>query len=160
RGRIGALVQAITDPLSGQPEAKATPASIAPLRVRHYGVLLSRTPLDVSGTAYWARWRTASGYATHLALSAAPSSWGAWASGLLPPGERLFYEDRHSRNYRVAVVRGQRLEAVLYMGKSPAPASLDWLAGAFAGPLTTAAERRALLAGRPLLGGAQGEILC
>ena len=37
-GRIGALVQPATDPYSGQPESKATPARIAPLAVSHYGL--------------------------------------------------------------------------------------------------------------------------
>jgi assimilatory nitrate reductase catalytic subunit len=36
-GAFGALVQPATDPYSGQPEAKATPARIAPLAVSHYG---------------------------------------------------------------------------------------------------------------------------
>src|SRR5204863_142640 len=53
-GRIGALVQPATDPYSGQPEAKATPARIAPLAVSHYGLALSRQPVRRSGLAYWA----------------------------------------------------------------------------------------------------------
>src|SRR5262249_30456916 len=61
-GRIGALVQAITDPISGQPEAKSTPASIRALGASHYGVLLSRAPVDIPAALYWARARTRSGY--------------------------------------------------------------------------------------------------
>ena len=47
--RIGALVQPATDPYSGQPESKATPARIAPLAVSHYGLALSRQPLKRAG---------------------------------------------------------------------------------------------------------------
>src|SRR5262245_25803928 len=40
--RVGALVQPATDPFSGQPEAKATPARIAPLAAARFGFALSR----------------------------------------------------------------------------------------------------------------------
>ena len=53
-GRIGALVQPATDPFSGQPEAKATPACIAPYPVGSFGFLLSRQQLRPGGLAYWA----------------------------------------------------------------------------------------------------------
>jgi assimilatory nitrate reductase catalytic subunit len=42
--RIGAMVQSVADPVSGQPESKATPARIEPLAVSHYGFALSRRP--------------------------------------------------------------------------------------------------------------------
>src|SRR5688500_11688468 len=54
-GRIGALVQPATDPFSGQPEAKATPARIAPQPATHYGFLLSRQRLQPNVLAYWAQ---------------------------------------------------------------------------------------------------------
>ena len=43
--RIGDLVAPVTDPFSGQPEAKATPAAIAPVEFAWRGFALSRRPL-------------------------------------------------------------------------------------------------------------------
>ena len=45
--RVGALVAPFTDPFSGQPESKATPASIAPYEYVFRGFALSRTPLQL-----------------------------------------------------------------------------------------------------------------
>ena len=54
-GRVGALVQPATDP-SRQPEAKATPAAIAPEPVSHYGFVLTRTaPAPTAGLSYRAQ---------------------------------------------------------------------------------------------------------
>jgi assimilatory nitrate reductase catalytic subunit len=158
-GRIGALVQPITDPLSGQPESKATPAALSRVEASHYGFLLSRNAVTPDAQ-YWTRARMPAGFATFLALTATPASWSAWSGPLLPAGEPLTYEDARSRQFRVAVVRGQRLEAVLYMAAGPTLPSLEWLKGCFDRPVTSAAERRSLLAGRPVGGADEGPIVC
>jgi assimilatory nitrate reductase catalytic subunit len=44
--RVGSLAAAFTDPVSGQPEAKATPAAIAPKAYQQRGFVLSRKPLS------------------------------------------------------------------------------------------------------------------
>ena len=78
-GRIGALVQPRTDPFSGQPDAKATPARIGAVPVSHYGFVLSRRPVPMTGLGYWARARMPAGYATLIALDAPPEGWSAWS---------------------------------------------------------------------------------
>src|SRR3954468_8034712 len=45
--RVGSLVASFTDPFSGQPENKATPASITPHDFVFSGFALSRTPLEL-----------------------------------------------------------------------------------------------------------------
>src|SRR5690606_4660087 len=42
KGRVGAVVNAVVDPVSGQPETKHTPVRIFPFAGRWYGFLLSR----------------------------------------------------------------------------------------------------------------------
>ncbi|MDQ4061814.1 MAG: nitrate reductase, partial [Pseudomonadota bacterium] len=44
-GRVGALVHPVTDPISGQPDAKGTPARVAPAAYALRGFALSRSPL-------------------------------------------------------------------------------------------------------------------
>src|SRR5262245_3724681 len=53
--RVGALVAPITDPFSGQPENKATPASITPYEYVFRGFALSRKPLALPEHAWSAR---------------------------------------------------------------------------------------------------------
>ncbi len=50
--RVGALVAPFTDPFSGQPENKATPASIAPYEYVFRGFALSRKPLALPQHAW------------------------------------------------------------------------------------------------------------
>ncbi len=53
--RVGALVAPITDPFSGQPENKATPAAIVPYEYVFRGFALSRKPLQLPAHAWVAR---------------------------------------------------------------------------------------------------------
>ena len=48
--RVGSLVAPVTDPFSGQPENKATPASITPYEYVFRGFALSRKPLTLPST--------------------------------------------------------------------------------------------------------------
>jgi assimilatory nitrate reductase catalytic subunit len=52
---IGDLVMPHTDPFSGQPESKATPASIAPVSYEFRGFALTRQPIELPAEAWWAR---------------------------------------------------------------------------------------------------------
>ena len=161
-GRVCALVQPTTDPVSGQPESKATPAAIAPESVSHYGFVLTRgSPAPITGLTYWARAAMPAGFVTFLALELPAGGWAEVRDQLLPPGERTCYEDARSGLYRAAVLREGRLEAVLYLAPGPTLPSLEWLKGQFARAAIPTVERRALLAGRPLDARAdEGPIVC
>ena len=159
-GRIGALVHPATDPISGQPEAKGTPARIEALPMTHFGFALARCPLSLHGTAYWARSRMPAGEAAYFALDAAPLSWRDWSARLLPDGEWLTYEDTATEQFRAAVIRDGRLEAVIYAARQPELPSTEWLKTAFGPTSLSAQDRRALLAGRPIGGVEEGPIVC
>ena len=160
QARICALVQPATDPYSGQPEAKATPASIEPFAVSHYGFALARGSIATAGMAYWARARMPAGHVTFFALATPPALWTEWAAGLLPPGERLTYEDDRSGQFRSAVLRADRLDAVLYVGPAPVLPSIEWLKTCFAEPAVARKDWRSLLAGRPVGGADEGPVVC
>ncbi len=61
--RVGALVNPVVDPISGEPEFKHTPARVEPLRVEWYGVLYLRDGAESPETAggdkltWWTRVR-------------------------------------------------------------------------------------------------------
>jgi assimilatory nitrate reductase catalytic subunit len=155
------MVQPATDPISGQPEAKATPARIEPMAVSHYGFALSRQPLATTGLAYWSASRTAFGQILHFALNCGVGPASAWPRSSLPCGDRLEFSDAAAGAYRAAVLRQERLESVVVIGPGPKLPSPEWLKSQFDRDVIPAAERRTLLAGRPISGAANdGPIVC
>jgi assimilatory nitrate reductase catalytic subunit len=160
--RVGALVQSATDPFSGQPEAKATPARIAPLAVAHYGFALSRRPLRLPGLTYWAAARAAFGHVLNFAFDGpGADGWRAWLAPALPEGERVTFEDARAGLYRVGVHREGRLEALLFVAPSPKLPSPEWLKAQFDRVGIGGTERRTLLAGIPFEGATdEGAIVC
>src|SRR5688500_2547281 len=54
-GRVGALVHPIVDLVSGQPDAKATPVTIAAVPAARRGFVLSPTPVALPSGVWWAR---------------------------------------------------------------------------------------------------------
>ena len=159
-GPIGALTQPLVDPLSGQPELKGTPARIEPVAARHFGCILSRARVPTEGLTYWTRARMQAGEVIFFALADTPAAWSEWAGQRLPAGDSISYEDAGSQQFRLALLRQGRLEAVLYSAPQPELPSLEWLKGRFDAASIPAPERRALIAGRPLGGGDEGPIVC
>lgn len=53
--RVGALVNPVVDPVSGEPEFKHTPVRVEPFVVEWQAFVLSRTALAVDGVANWTR---------------------------------------------------------------------------------------------------------
>jgi assimilatory nitrate reductase catalytic subunit len=158
--RIGALVHSLADPISGQPDAKGTPARVGAVAVAHYGCVLSRAAIPTHGLQYWARARTAFGVLINFTLDRPAQGWETWSSDLLPPGECLSYALERSGIYRAAVLSGGRLQAVLYVGPGPVFPALDWLKTQFEVSAIPASERRGLLAGRPAAADDEGPIVC
>jgi len=159
--RIGALVQPATDPFSGQPEAKATPARLEPHTVSHFGFLLSRQSLRPDTLVYWAAARTSFGHLLDFALNEPTAGWAAWQYALMPAGDRSSFRDAAAGVYRTAVLREGRLEAVLFVGKGPKLPSRAWLKSRFAMTSLASSDRRALLAGGPVEGAFdEGPVVC
>ena len=76
--RVGALVAPFTDPFSGQPENKATPASIAPHDFVFRGFALSRKPLALPAHAWSARVAVNGGHGYLFADNADLKGWQSW----------------------------------------------------------------------------------
>jgi len=121
--RVGDLVAAHTDPYSGQPEAKATPASIAPAEFPLRGFGRVRRGMSPPPGTWWARLATAAGPEYRLATSDGPLIWHDVAHRLLGPDARLT-ERLEGGVYRVAAFVDGELEGLLCVG--PADASLRW----------------------------------
>ena len=83
---IGELVMPETDRYSGQPDSKATPASIAPAHFAYRGFALTRRPVDLPAETWWARVAVAKASGLLLATNEGPEIWRSRARELFGAG--------------------------------------------------------------------------
>ena len=158
--RVGALVAPFTDPFSGQPENKATPASIAPYEYVFRGFALSRRPLELPPHALWARVAVTGGYGYLLADNADLVGWQSWLRS--KAGSDLAeYKDFGGGIYRAAAFAGDRIETCLFMGPARDAGDWDVVKSLFAAEALSDDQRRMLLSGKSMDGLASaGPIVC
>jgi assimilatory nitrate reductase catalytic subunit len=161
--RLGALVHPDRDCHSGQPDMKATPVALAPIRFTAHGFLLSHAPLVLPDDFWWARASVHGGTLTRFATDAPAEGWQALAHRLLGAGGAVIeLHDETQQTYRAACVRDDRLHACLYLadGTRPLP-GLDWLQQQLGAAKLDEGARKALLAGRAPDGMADtGPVIC
>jgi assimilatory nitrate reductase catalytic subunit len=158
--RVGSLVAPFTDPFSGQPENKATPASIAPFEYVFRGFALSRQPLRLPAHAWVARVAVHGGHGYLFADNADLLGWQLWLR-MSTEGGLAEYKDFGGGIYRGASFNAGRIETCLFIG--PADDAGDWnvVKGLFAADALSDAERRMLLSGKSTDGLANvGPIVC
>ncbi len=158
--RVGALVAPFTDPYSGQPEAKSTPASIAPYEFVFRGFVLSRQELKLPDNVWWARVAVTGGYGYLFADNGDLARWASWLRARA--GDDLAeYNDFGGGVYRAASFAGERIETCLFVGPAHDAGDWDTVKTLFAeGPLGNEA-RAMLLSGRSSEGLAStGPIVC
>ncbi len=158
--RVGALVASHTDPFSGQPESKATPVVIAPYEYVFRGFVLSRKELALPQNPWWARATIEGGFGYLFADNGDLPHWTSWlqAHGAEDIAE---YSDAGGGIYRAATFAGERLETCVFVG--PGHDAGDWnvVKAMFAADALSDDQRRWLLSGRAIEGGANaGPIVC
>ncbi len=154
RGRVGALVNPVVDPLSGQPESKQTPVRIETWQPRWQALVLSRQALRIDGAEYQIKVKGDGFWRYHLAGQAAMDVLSNWSKTLFPDAsqelaECLEYSDIDIGDYRMATIEAGRLSACVFVtaqGELPEP---GWLCGLFGKPELTRKERLSLLSGLP-----------
>jgi assimilatory nitrate reductase catalytic subunit len=165
RGRIGALVNPVVDPCSGQPESKQTPVLIKRYPAQWYGMILSRSPLMIPGIEYLVKIK-GNGFSRYeLADIKQPPHWRQWLETILSkPAENhdwLEYSDPELGAYRNALVIDNRLECCLFISSTPVLPEPAWLATLFSQEVLGRPERLRLLSGLPPMGGEDcGRIVC
>ncbi len=165
--RTGSLVHAIVDPLSGQPDSKATPVAIAPFAVVSAGFMLSRRRVSLPRDSVWAWSAVAGGYAARIdtndegvnllaALAAACEEQAG--EGKV---EVLRYQDKARGLSRVALIAEDRLVGALFL--APVAGAPKWsiLADAWTAETIDKSMRRVILSGKRLDGAAdEGPNVC
>jgi assimilatory nitrate reductase catalytic subunit len=147
--RTGDLVAPNVDPFSGQPEAKATPASIAPISFAYGGFVVARGDISLPQGTWWARVALEGGKGLLIASNDGPAHWRARIPSLLgEDAEVAEYIDESRGVYRVAVFVGDVLEFCLFLGPREAPPHWDAISALIAAHSVGSGERRAILSGR------------
>ncbi len=158
--RVGALVAPLTDPFSGQPESKATPASITPYEYVFRGFALSRAQLDLPDHVWWARVAVSGGYGYLFADNADLAGWSSWLRSVAG-SDLAEYRDFGGGVYRAASFAVDQIETCLFLG--PARDAGDWnvVKDLFAAGALSDGQRRMLLSGKSMDGLASaGPIVC
>ncbi len=153
-GRVGALVNPVTDPVSGQPESKHTPVIIEPWRPAWHGFLLTRRRLAIADVEYCVEITGDRFLRYELAGDSAPADWPHWARKLLcdaEPGkaEWVDYSDTRAGRYRGARIVGGAVESCLFVAPDIGLPDRSWLGTLFSRDTLSDAERMSLLAGKP-----------
>jgi assimilatory nitrate reductase catalytic subunit len=87
--RVGDLVSPHTDPVSGQPEAKATPATVAPVDFARRGFTRGRANPALPADTWWAKVAVAEGVEYRLATNQGLLFWHDFAYRSRGPDARL-----------------------------------------------------------------------
>jgi assimilatory nitrate reductase catalytic subunit len=164
QSRVGAAVNPVVDPISGEPEFKHTPVRVEAWPSDWRGFVLSRVPVTPPADAWWCA--SQGERAQRLEFSgrgdAAPDA--QWLKAQLgqaaDAAEWIEYKDVTTGNYRAALVLSGELLAAMMVTRSNDLPSRNWLMSLFAAPSLTADDRRSLLLGRLQNGFDPGSTVC
>jgi len=122
-GRTGRLARATTDPISGQPGFKMTPARITTVTAAWRGFLIARGEAEAPECLWATRVTVPGGVLFELAGQGDPAA----VEKVLPKGERIEATDPARGTRRVAVLDTGRLAAVLFVTQTGELPNRDWL---------------------------------
>jgi assimilatory nitrate reductase catalytic subunit len=155
------LVAPHVDPFSGQPEAKATPAAIAPVSFAYRGFALMRQSIELPKETWWARVAVTGGVGYLVASEEGPKFWREVARKLMNCEELAEFADTSRGIYRAAAFRDGRLESALFLGPANAAPQWDAVKALFEAEAIADMQRRMVLSGRAADGLAEtGPVIC
>lgn len=127
--RIDAVVKANVDPVSGQPESKASVVAVTKLKANWYGFAIC-TECPTPDADYWALAKTNTGYRLELAGCDAPEDWEVAARKLfgLETAQVTSFTDASRGLARLAFHDGGRLLGALFVAPEPVAVMRDYLA--------------------------------
>jgi assimilatory nitrate reductase catalytic subunit len=132
--RIGPVIAAALDPISGQPESKASVVNLRRFQARWYGFAISQTRFQPE-TRYWAQLKTEGGWRAELAEVGDQADWAGYASALfgLDAAPEVFADDARGER-RVAFRENGVLRAALFVAREPVRVARDFVAGLLGHP--------------------------
>ncbi len=166
RGRMGALVNPVFDPISKQPESKHTPVRISAYQPAWTGFILSRQALTLNDADYWVKINHEHGFGYELAGETLITDWLAWGKQRLHTSDKddsnwQSYQDAGKGEYRLARIIDQQLQGVIFISTQNQLPARNWLNSLLALPTLSPSERQTLLLGIPPIGTPDvGPIIC
>lgn len=157
QGKVNTLVEAVTDPHSGQPESKQTAVRIAPWLPAWQGELIAREPLALPRHLHW--WRKATPGLQHLTLCG-DKHIHAW---LLAHCQAQGWQVQIAQAgdlWHVLAWQNGRLMLGMWSGQSGPEIDVALILAAFNDAPQTSVERHALLSGKTVSRPAQGRVVC
>jgi assimilatory nitrate reductase catalytic subunit len=153
--RVGALVTAANDPFSGQPEAKATPAAIAPSPLRYRGFALTRDPIAIPYGSAAARVAVSRGHGLLFATDDPPELWRVRSMTMFSKhAQRAEYLD--GPTFRTAAFVNGAFEGCVFVGPADAAPQWDAVKAQFEAENFADDARRILLSGEST----DGAVVC
>ena len=152
-GRIGSLVAAEVDPVSGQPGLKMTSVAVSPRPVASEALVLSRAALPhlaLGSLAYWSHRRVAGGYLYRLASKMPPAQLNALVADLCDTGtalQQVAFDAPLLAASRQAAFAGTKLHWAGVTAPQLRADDWDWLQQLLDGPFD-GDRQLSLLAGR------------
>ncbi len=152
QGRIGTVIAAHVDGVSGQPELKHTAVALEPFPARWFGFATSTAQPEMQGFDYFATARTEAGYRAEIAGLDALSDPADIVARLWPnisdDAEILSYRDATRGDSRILAFWGTRLIAALFLASNPVSCARTFIVGEIGKDYDDAHSRLRLLAGR------------
>lgn len=162
--RVGALVAANVDPVSGQPESKACSAKVEPWPAKWFGFAITCDKPEHIPAGYWAVARTRFGWRIELADIENPQDWDGLAGAMLGEPDDADWsisevQDRGAGDFRWLAHEKGRPTGLLIVSRGPVVASRAFLCDQFESVEHSGAM--SLLAGRPPATGLdRGRTIC
>lgn len=150
--RVGKLIAASVDPVSGQPESKHHCASIKPCPTRWHSFLITRKPVSLEYSDYWSLATGEQLIRYELAGNESPDSWKPHVRKLLKQTEDSDWVEMYDTaadHYRAANFINQCLESFLIVCNDSKLPDKDWVLSLFNKDSLDKHERLALLSGIP-----------
>ena len=148
--RVGRLIPAAVDPVSGQPGSKSARVAVRRFEAAWYGFAVVRNRPDTIDATYWAIGRAEGGWRIELAGVRAPDTWSRAAGALFGTTADLCvtYSDAPGGRNRVAAWDDHGLVGALFVAPEPVAVSRSWVTSWLTRQDIDIGARERLLAGR------------
>jgi assimilatory nitrate reductase catalytic subunit len=150
-GRVGAVVNPVVDPVSGEPEFKHTPVRVASVATDWQGFLLTRAACAMPEGLWWTRSDGGTHQRYEFAGSAGLRPGAQWLLAQVQGSaaiELVEYEDTGAGIHRLALLQEGRLVSGLFTVSRGTLPPREWLGDLFGAGVLDDTARSALLTGR------------